>query len=488
MKCKKQHPYFLISKIVSNVKEFIISFLILIGAAITKGKNEKIVFLIVGLIAIAIIVMTIVSWKNNVYSFDESGIHIKEGVISRKSRYIPSDKIHTMDIDAKLIQRLFGVVTLKIDTASGGKDAEVCLILSKNEAENIKKVLFKEYVAGNQEKEKEQVGVEIEKKHEGFHNENIQYKASITDLIITAVTSKYIMGGLLFILVLYDKINNIIPKNFKTKLSDFENRSAESMMAYRSIKLIIVIILVTIIITFLISVITTVIKYYDFTIKRTNNKINITYGFFDKKSVVIPLHRIQSISIVEGILKKPFNAVSINIESIGYGKEKGESTILCPLLRKNKIDKFFQEVLTEIRPEFEFSNSSNKSIIGYLVRASIIPLLISVFITYKFKYGLFILLILPFFFLLGYYRQKNAGICIKENELIMQFRVLAKYIVIIPKKNIQSSTKSQNIFQKKNDLINIKAAIQGEIVQKEYTIKGMESSEFVKLQQWLFNK
>jgi putative membrane protein len=485
MEYKKQHPYFLLSKIISSVKEFIISLVILIGAVIAKGKNGKIVFLVVGLIVLAIIVITIVSWKNNVYNFEESGIHIKEGIINKKSRYIPADKIHTIDIDSKLIQRLFGVVTLKIDTASGGKEAEVCLILSKNEAENIKKILFNDYVAENQKKEIEKV--EVEKKHEEFCNENIQYKASITDLIITAVTSKYIMGGLLFILVLYDKINNIIPKNLKTKLNDFENRSAESMMTYKSIQLIIAIVLITIIITFIISIITTVVKYYDFTIKRTNNKINVTYGLFDKKSVMIPLHRIQSISIVEGILKKPFNAVSINIESIGYGKEKGESTILCPLLRKNKIDKFFQEVLTEIKPEFKFSYSSNKSIMGYLIRSSIIPLLITVFITYKFKYGLFSLLILPFFFLLGYYRQKNAGICIKENELIMQFRVLAKYIVIIPKKNIQCSTKSQNIFQKKNDLINIKAAIQGEIVQKEYTIKGMNNNEFIKLQQWLFN-
>jgi putative membrane protein len=190
---------------------------------------------------------------------------------------------------------------------------------------------------------------------------------------------------------------------------------------------------------------------------------------------------------VESILKKPFNVVSINIDSIGYGKEKGESTILCPLLKKNKIDKFFKEVLTEIEPKFEFSYSSNKSIMGYLIRSTILPLIIVIFITYKIKYGCFSLLILPFFLLLGYYRQRNAAICIKENELIMQFRILAKHIVIIPKKNIQSSIKTQNIFQKRNNLVNVSVTIQGEISEKEYTIKGMNNVEFVKLQQWIFN-
>ncbi|NMM63654.1 PH domain-containing protein [Clostridium sp. P21] len=483
MKYNKQHPYFFISKIISSLKEYIISLLILIGAVISKGKNGKIIFLAIALIVLATIVTTIISWKNNVYSFDESGIHMKEGVISRKSRYIPKDKIHTLDIDSKFVQRLFGVVTLKIDTAGGGKEAEVRLILSKKEAENIRKILFSDNIKQNQEAE----SVIVEEKQEKVFDESIKYKASVTDLIITAITSKYIMGGMLFIFVLYDKINNVIPKSFKSKMDNFENKSAESIMAYKSLQLILVIIIAVVLITFIISIITTVITYYDFTIKRNGNKISVTYGLFDKKSVIVPIYRIQSISIVEGILKKPFNAVSINIESIGYGKEKGESTVLCPLLKKSKIDKFFAEVLTEIKPEFQFSYSSNKSIMGYLIRASIIPVIITIFITYKFKYGFFSLLILPFFFLLGYYRQRNAAICIKENELIMQFRRLAKHIVIIPKKNIQSSTKSQNIFQKRNNLINIKAAVQGEIAQTEYTIKGMNNEEFTKLQQWLFN-
>lgn len=479
MKYKNQHPYYILNKIYNRIKELIISLFILIGALITKGKNEKMVLLIVILISISIIIITIIDWKKYTYSFDESGIDIKEGVVNKKSRFIPADKIHTIDMDSNLVQRVFGVVTLKIDTAGGGKETEVHLDLSKSEAENMKEGLINKPEKQGVEKEK----VERERKY----NEDIKYKASIGDLIITAVTSKYIMGGLLFILVLYDKINDIMPKSFKAKLNDFENRSAENMMAHKSIQLIIALILAVVIITFIISVISTVIKYYDFTIKRTSNKINITYGLFDKKSITVPVYRIQSISIVEGILKKPFNVVSINIDSIGYGKEKGESTILCPLLKKNKIDKFFKEVLSEIEPKFEFSHSSNKSIMGYLIRATIIPLIIIIFITYKIKYGLFSLLILPFFLLLGYYRQRNAAICIKEHELIMQFRILAKHIVIIPKKNIQSSIRTQNIFQKRNNLVNLSVTIQGEISEKEYTIKGMNNVEFVKLQRWIFN-
>lgn len=484
MRYKKQHPYFLLKEIVSSVKEFILALLVLISAVFAKGRNGKILFLIIALIVIAIIVFTIIIWKNNVYSFDETGMHLNEGLIERKSRYIPSDKIHTMDMDSNLIQRLFGVVTIRIDTASGGKEAEVCLILSENEAEHIKKVLLNDSIKQNDQEEK----TEIQEKYQEFSNENIQYKATIMDLIITAITSKYIMGGIFFIFVAYDKINDVMPENIKTRFNDFESKSTETIMAYKSIKIVIALILVVLIVTFIISIISTVIKYYDFTVSRDKNKINITYGLLNKKSVVIPIHRIQSISIVEGILKKPFNAVTINVESIGYGKEKGESTMLFPLLNKNKIDKFFKEVLTETMPEFEFDHSSKKSLIGYLMRNGLISLIIGSFSTYKFKYGFLILMFVPLFFLLGYYKYKDAGISMEESKLIMQYRVLAKYIVIIPKKNIQSTTKSQSIFQRRNNLINIKAAIQGEIAQTEYIIRGMDNSEFTKLQRWLFSK
>lgn len=483
MKYKKQHPYFLLSKIFSSIKELILAFVVLIGAALSKSKNEKMVILALFLVVIIIIAITIISWKNNVYSFDENSMSIREGVIKRKSRDIPSDKIHTMDIDSKFIQRLFGIVTLRIDTASGGKEAEVCLVLSKNEAENIKKVLFNECIKENEKEEKAQ----IQQKCEKFLIKNNQYKATIIDLVITAMTSKYILGGIFFIFALYGKINDMLPKDVRNRVNDFEDRSAEGIIASKSIKIIIVFILAVIVITFIISVIATVIRYYDFTVTRINNKINITYGLLDKKSVIIPVHRIQSVSIVEGMLKKPFDAVTINVQSIGYGKEKGESTMLCPLLKKNKIDKFFKEVLTEITPEFEFSHSSKKSFIGYLMRNGLVPLLIGIFIAYRFKYGYLSFIVAFLFFLLGYYKYKSTGICIKENELIMQFRILAKYVVIMPKKNIQSVTKTQNVFQKRNNLVNIKAAVQGELVQEEHTIKGMNESEFEKLQKWMLD-
>lgn len=485
MEYKRQHPYFMLSKICSRIKEFIVSIIILIGAVMSKGENKKIIiFSAIILIAVIIIAATIINWTKDVYSYDEKGIHIKEGLIKRKFRYIPCDKIHTMDMDAKFIQRLFGVATLRIDTASGGKEAEVCLVLKENEVYNIKKVIYNE---GEKKVTNKEDNTQGEKNREETSNKNIYYKATIVDLIIMAATSKYIMGGIFFILVIYNKLNDIIPQNLKNKFSNFESKSAENIMTIKSIQIIIAIVMVVIIITFIISIITTVIKYYDFTVTRDKNKINITYGLFDKKSVVIPLYRIQSISIVEGILKKPFNFVSINVESIGYGKEKGESTMLCPLLKKNKIDEFFKEVLNEVKPEFKFSYASNKAIIGYLIRNALIPMIIGILITWKFKYGFFILIIEPFFFLLGYFKYKNAAICIVENKLIMQFRILAKYTVIMSRKNIQSAVKTQSIFQKRNNLINIKTAVQGELVQKEYIIKGMNNIEFTKLQQWLLN-
>ena len=53
-------------------------------------------------------------------------------------------------------------------------------------------------------------------------------------------------------------------------------------------------------ISWIISVIFTIIKYYKFTVVSEEEYIKLSYGFFDKKEVTIPVKRIQSLIISRG--------------------------------------------------------------------------------------------------------------------------------------------------------------------------------------------
>lgn len=95
------------------------------------------------LIFIFLIVSSIIKWRKFTYRIEEDELRIEEGLLTKKKRYIPIERIQTVNTSAGIIQQIFKLVKLQVETAGGGKEAEVTLAaISQAEAEHIKRALF----------------------------------------------------------------------------------------------------------------------------------------------------------------------------------------------------------------------------------------------------------------------------------------------------------------------------------------------------------
>ncbi len=92
---------------------------------------------------IALVVTSIIKWSKFTYRIEEDELRIEEGLINKKKRYIPIERIQTINTSAGLIQQIFKLVKLQVETASGGTEAEVSLVaITQAEAERIQQALF----------------------------------------------------------------------------------------------------------------------------------------------------------------------------------------------------------------------------------------------------------------------------------------------------------------------------------------------------------
>ena len=110
---KHPHKYIIFSGIFQFIKNSIIPliiFLISIGSKIPEkyGGNDTVILAIV-LFLFAIIVLSIVKWKKNLYGVEDEGIYIKYGVFEIHERTLPFLQVQTADISSSLVQRLFNV-------------------------------------------------------------------------------------------------------------------------------------------------------------------------------------------------------------------------------------------------------------------------------------------------------------------------------------------------------------------------------------------
>ncbi|MBK5241052.1 PH domain-containing protein [Clostridium sp.] len=465
---KHTHKFTIFSEIFREIKNGIIPIFVLLISAdsefLRKYGGSYVAILGAAVFLLLVIGLSILKWNKNVYCIQDEGIYIKRGIFEVHERTVPFSQVHTADISSSLVQRLFNANKLDIDTAGGkAKESEISILLSKQEALRLKSIIFKE------NKNRVEGGIIVE-------SNTVEFSTSLKDLIVMASMSSNMLAGIFIIIAFYFNIEDKVPDAFKRRAETFSNNLIKDVSITSMIRFIVGLILVILFISWIASIIITVIKYYRFTVIREEDNIKLSYGLFNKKEVTIPVKRIQSIRIVEGIIKKSFGYFSLNVETIGYGKDKGESTMLCPIAKKKVLDKFFYDILPEMNITYDLVKSPRKALRGFMLFRILDDVIIMSIIAKFVPYGQFTFAILPIIVIWNYIRFIDNGLYYSDDFIVMRYRRSARETVIIQKECIQSIEKTQNIFQKRKAVAKYKVNIAGDILGKSYTVGYMNQN------------
>lgn len=84
---------------------------------------------------------------------------------------------------------------------------------------------------------------------------------------------------------------------------------------------------ILLVVSWMISTIGYALKHGNFTVNRKNDEVRISQGLLERKELVLKLHRIQGITIKEGILRQPFGYCAVQVEVIqSEGKRRKSYT------------------------------------------------------------------------------------------------------------------------------------------------------------------
>jgi putative membrane protein len=460
---KHQHKFMIFSQVSKFLINRIVPFIILLlsmGSIDIKfpqkyGGNFTVVS-VVSAAVVVVIILAIVKWKRNVYSLVDDVLSIKYGALMTHEKSVPFSQVQSADISSSMIQRLFNVYKLEIDTIRGEEWSETSLLLSKQEAIRVKNIIFK----GNENNGEVEVT-------EGTKTRKIN--CSLKDLFIMATMSSSILVGSFIIIGVYFKLEDIVPEEFMRKAKVFGVDTIKGTNATSTIRYRVSLIFIMLFISWTISVIATIIKYYKFTVIREEQNIKLSYGLFDKKEVNIPVKQIQSTTIVEGVIEKLFGYFSLKIETSGNGEDRGGSRMICPSAKMKVINKLFMDVLPEMNITYDLIKPSKKALIGFLLcRLTIYAILMSLIAIYV-PYGYFVFLLLPILMFWHYTSFRDNGIYSGNDLVIMRYRRFSRKTVIIKRNCIKSIGKEQNYFQKRIGITKYIVTIAGENSSKSYS-------------------
>lgn len=106
------------------------------------GFMESVI--IAAVLVIAVLLHKFLSWRKNFFIIKENSIYHEQGIINIKKIEIPFDRINTVDISQRFLERIFKVATIKIDTGDiKNSGSELKFTLSKERSEELKDTLLK---------------------------------------------------------------------------------------------------------------------------------------------------------------------------------------------------------------------------------------------------------------------------------------------------------------------------------------------------------
>jgi putative membrane protein len=127
---------------------FVLSFTSAIGAFL-NGRTDGIGWLVgvaIVFILIPIVLTVVISYVYYIrflWEITESDVHIYSGIIFKKQVHIPFQRVQSIDFNAGIIERVLGLVKLKIETAGGAANKGVLIpALKLGEAEALRAEVF----------------------------------------------------------------------------------------------------------------------------------------------------------------------------------------------------------------------------------------------------------------------------------------------------------------------------------------------------------
>ncbi|MFS0577147.1 PH domain-containing protein [Sporosarcina sp. 179-K 3D1 HS] len=470
------------------MKEMIFPFLFLVvanGWRVPAGGKwyEYWSFILFGVIVLFFLISGIIKWKRFVYWFEESELRIESGLFVKKKRYIPFDRIQSLDYTEGIFHRPFQLVKVRVETAGSSSltKAEAELTAITKEAANR---IEKEMAQAKQRRQVPPVPADGLLELDDWTEESVAtapvskriFTISTDELLLLATTSGGIGVILSGVAIFLSQFSDLIPFDWM-----FEEFSAFIKFGFLIVA---ITLFLGLLLVWILSVFVTLLSHYGFTVALEGEDMVITRGLLEKKRITVPLKRVQSVSVIENPLRQLFGYATVAIHSAG-GAVEGSKITLFPLIKKKEI----WEPLHEIFPELNFSEPAHQLPLRgrpFYYRIDFLWVLpvIGAITYFFFPYGLISLALIPIIIVLGMWQHRSAAYDLFGHQLTMRFRGISLQTAFVMKKRIQSMDMKQSYFHRRKQVATVVATAKSGMGTHQLHVHHMDQAEAERILSW----
>lgn len=238
---------------------------------------------------------------------------IESGILNKTKTTIQLHKIQKVDINQSLIQRIFNVHKLEIDTAGSDKKEASIGAISEEMAVNLKSRLIenskKQDYNGNAD------DFQSEQEPKSF------ITISLGSLIKIGFTANY-MASLAYLFLVFSTISENLKQIGQESLIDDNVSKLDEFPLTTVLMIALGLIIFSVL---FINLVMTIVKYFNFTIKRDENTFILSYGLINLKNTIINPEKVQIIKWTQNFFQRKLNVNTIEIKQASSDEKRAKN-------------------------------------------------------------------------------------------------------------------------------------------------------------------
>jgi len=378
----------------------------------------------------------VAGWMTTRWSVGEGTIRLRTGVLSRKETDIPLARVQSIDIVHGPLQRVFGVRGLHVQTAGGGRDADITLpAVSPADVELVGAALRRSAPAAVAPRP-------VAERRLGRRR-----------LLVAALTA----GQVGVMLPLLAAVPQIADELWSDDIQDAGRDGLGLGLVPESAQQWILAVAGLLALAWLLSTAGAVVAFAGFTIARDGDRLRVRRGLLAQREATVPVARVQAVRVVEGTLRQPFGLATVHAEVAGYAHEPAAARTLFPLLRRAEVKPFLDALLPELADRIgDLDGAPRRALRRYVVppAAAWLALGAAACAAFPGSAPWPLLAALPAA-ALGAARWRAAGWRIEDRRLALRFRRLARITVLAPAARLQQHALRQTVLQRRGRLADV---------------------------------
>jgi putative membrane protein len=416
---------------VGALREFAVPLLVLIALSAFRGGMDEggmlrgLAFGLLGVVAST--VLGFVRWRTTTWWVTPEAVHRKSGLIGIKETDVPLSRIQSLDLEQGPVQRLFGVQAVHVQTGGGGSGGEISLeAVGDADVRGLRSLLADHRPAPAPE----------------MHGP--ERRLTRRRLLVGALTA--------------GQLGVIIPAVagfFQLVQQSFDEDDAVRLLPH-TVMAAVVAVVALLVAAWLLSVLGSVIAFAGFTVTREGDRLRIRRGLLARREATVPVERVRAVEVVESVLRLPFGFAALRMEVIGHAKEAAAAQSLFPLLRRDEVRGFLDELLPELADDLDgLERPPARAARRYVLPPALLGAVAAAAAWAFTPAGPWVL---PAALLLGGYgllRHRTAGWRLDGGRLAIRSLGLARTTVLGPAHYREWHELSQNLFQRRGRLADV---------------------------------